>query len=263
MHQIRLLKLLVGLVSATLFSQVALAENIYVVNPDGARLSVIADFPPGEGKHPAIVLAPGQGYHMTLPAMEATARALVEQGIAVFRFNWAYFTAEPRGEPSDDLSKEQRDLQAVLAAARENPKVIANNLSVGGKSLGSLVAWRAFTGNPDLRSALLLTPVCSRIPEGKTQAQSEARENYPGFEADRRPTLMISGDKDPLCATSVLYGFAAARASTARVAVVGGDHGYGNPALSGATAEVARKRSLAAVSALAAGFVAEVSSIQP
>lgn len=263
MNHMRLSKLLICLILATQFSHIALAENFYVVNADGARVSVVVDVPPGEGRFPAVVLAPGQGYHMNLPVMEATARALVEQGIAVFRFNWAYFTAEPKGEPSDDLSKELRDLQAVLVAARKHPKVIANKLSVGGKSLGSVVAWRAFTADSELRSALLLTPVCSRVPKGESEPQSEARENYPGFEADRRLTLMVSGDKDPLCASSVLYEFAGTRASTARVAVVGGDHGYGNPALSGIAADVARKRNLAAVSALAASFVAEASSTLP
>lgn len=259
----RLLKFIFGLVSTTLVAHAALAENVAVVNPHGLRLSVIADFPPGEGKYPAIVLAPGQGYHMTLPAMEATARSLTEQGIAVFRFNWAYFTAEPKGQPSDDLSKELQDIQAVLAAARKHPKVIAQNISVGGKSLGSLVAWRALTADSQLRSALLLTPVCSRVPKGETLPRSEAKENYPGFETERRLTLSISGDKDPLCAPSVLYGLAGASAGAARVAIVGGDHSYETRALPPTAAEAAQKRNLAAVSVLAASFVAEASSTPP
>jgi hypothetical protein len=200
---------------------------------------------------------------MTLPAMETTARSLTEQGIAVFRFNWTYFTSEPKGQPSEDLSKELRDLQAVLAVARKHPKVIADNLSVGGKSLGSLVAWRALAADSQLRGALLLTPVCSRVPKGETQPRSEATENYPGVEAERRPTLWISGDKDPLCASSALYGLAGTSAGAARVAIVGGDHSYENRTLPAAAAEAARKRNLAAVAALAASFVEETSSTLP
>jgi predicted alpha/beta-hydrolase family hydrolase len=259
----RLSKFIVGLLSTTLIAHAALAENMVVVNAEGLRLSVIADFPSGDGKFPAIVLAPGQGYHMNLPAMDATARSLAEQGIAVFRFNWAYFMAEPKGQPSDDLSKELQDLQAVLAAARKHPKVIAQNLSVGGKSLGSVVAWRAFGADTQLRSALLLTPICSRVPKGATLPRSEAKENYPGFEIERRPTLSISGHRDPLCAPSILYGLAGSSAGTARVAIVGGDHGYENRALPPAAAEAARKRNLVAVSVLASSFVAETSSDPP
>jgi predicted alpha/beta-hydrolase family hydrolase len=259
----RLSKFIFGIVSVTLLAQASLAENIAVVNAGGVRLSVIADFPPGEGRSPAIVLAPGQGYHMSLPAMEATARSLTEQGIAVFRFDWAYFTAEPKGQPSDDLSKELQDLQAVLAAARVHSKVLAQNLSVGGKSLGSIVAWRAFAADSQLRSALLLTPVCSRVPKGETLPRSEAKENYPGFEIERRPTLSISGDKDLLCAPAVLYGLAAASHGAARVAIVGGDHSYESRSLPPPAAEAARRRNLAAVSGLAASFVSEASSTLP
>lgn len=240
-----------------------MAENTTVVNAAAQRLQVIADFPAGEGKFPAMVLAPGQGYHMALPAMEATARALVDQGIAVFRFNWGYFTTEPKGQPSEDLSQELQDLQAVLDAARKHPKVAAQNVSVGGKSLGSLVAWRALAADALLRSALLLTPVCSRVPKGENLPRSQVKENYPGFELEGRPTLWISGDKDPLCAPSVLYGFAGGRADVARVAIVGGDHSFENRTLPQAAADTARKRNLAAVSVLSAGFVADVSSAQP
>lgn len=259
----QLSKILIRLVSTVLVSHATLAEDLSTVSPSGARLSIVADFPPGEGAYPAIVLAPGQGYHMGLPAMASTARSLTEQGIAVFRFNWTYFTAEPRGQPSADLSKELQDLQAVLAVARKHPKVVATNLSVGGKSLGSIVAWRALTSDPQLRSALLLTPVCSRVPKGETLPRPEAVENYPGFETEQRLTLWISGDRDPLCAPAVLYRFAAASAGTARVAIVGGDHGYENRALPAAAAEAARNRNLAAVSATAASFVAEASSTVP
>src|SRR3990167_4407215 len=198
----RLLKFTFFLVSAILVFQASLAENLTVVNADGVSLSVIADFPTGEEKYPAIVLAPGQGYHMTLPALEETARSLTVHGIAVFRFNWAYFTTEPKGQPSGDLSKELQDLQAVVAAARKHRRVAVQNVSVGGKSLGSLVAWRALSAYSQLRSALLLTPVCSRVPKGESLPRSEAKQNYPDFETERRPTLWISGDRDPLCALS-------------------------------------------------------------
>lgn len=239
------------------------AEELVVQGPDGVRLHAIVDLPHGEGRHPAMVLAPGQGYHMTLPALEATAKALTSQGIAVFRFNWAYFSSDPRGQPSPDLSKELRDLQAVLETARVHPRVSAQHLSVGGKSLGSVVAWRALAANKDLRSGLFLTPICSRLAKGETVPRSEAMVNYPGFDAEQRPTLWVSGDRDPLCSPTALYGFAATGAKAARVAVVGGDHSYEDKQLPQAAAEAARHRNLSAVSAVAAAFVAETSTIRP
>lgn len=260
MNTMRPLKVVFTVVTSTLFSIPARSEEVTINNADGVRLEARVDFPTGQGPFPAIVLAPGQAYPMNFPALEATTRSLTAQGIAVFRFNWAYFTAQPRGQPSDDLSNELRDLQAVLSAARKSPKVQAKNLSVGGKSLGSIVAWQALAADLSLRSALLLTPICSRVPRGETLPRSETQVNYPAFETERRPTLSISGDRDPLCAPPILYRLAAASTGAARAAIVGGDHGYENRALPPTAADAARTRNIAAVSALAASFVAEVAS---
>lgn len=233
------------------------AEELSIPGPNGGRLAVIADFPVGKGPFPAIVLAPGMGYHMKLPVLAETAKALAAHGVAVFRFNWSYFTAKPEGQPSQDLSKEIQDLQAVLAAARRHPKVASQNVSVGGKSLGSLVAWRAFAADPSLRSGLFLTPLCGMVLKGEA-VPAEARKNYPGFETERRPTLFVAGSSDPLCAAPALYQFAASGPGVARVAIVEGDHGYEEPGLPPPAAEAARKRNIAAVAALAAAFVSDM-----
>ena len=236
------------------------ADALTVTTPRGATLQVVADLPAGAGPFPAIVLAPGQGYHMALPAMEQTARRLVVQGIAVYRFNWAYFSDKVKGgSPSDDLSKELEDLRTVLAVARAEPRVNPSQLSVGGKSLGSLVAWRAFAADPSLRSGLFLTPVCSHVPKGQTSMVEVADENYPHVAKEHRPMAFIAGDRDPLCAPAVLYRFAAKAGTTARVAVVGGDHGFGHHTLTGDAAAQAESRNVAAVARLAADFVADVS----
>lgn len=255
---VRILVLALGLAAAHL----AAAENLSVSTSDGRAVAVVADFPPGGGRFAAVVLAPGQGYHMALPAMEATSQALVAQGLAVFRFNWAYFSTEPRGRPSADLSKELLDLQAVMALARGHAKVAPDQLIVGGKSLGSLVAWRALATDRQLRGALLLTPVCSRLERGETTPRAEALQNYPGFADEQRPSLWVSGHKDPLCAAPLLYGFAAG-SRAARVAIVGGDHGFEDRSLPPAAGDSFRTRTLAAVSAVAAAFAVELSGGRP
>lgn len=238
----------------------AFAEELSIPSAHGATVSVIAEIPDGPGPHPALVLAPGQGYHMRFPALEETAKVLVRSGVAVFRFDWAYFTAEPRGRPSKDLEKELQDMQAVISAARHHSKVDPHRVAVGGKSLGSVVAWRAFAADTRLRSALLLTPICSRIADGQSAARSEAEANYPGLSRQARPVLLISGDQDPLCATTVLLQFAAAGSTNTRVAIVGGDHGFESRSANPSVAEAERSRRLAAVAAVAASFVPETVS---
>ncbi|MCV2350445.1 alpha/beta hydrolase family protein [Paucibacter sp. Y2R2-4] len=73
----------------------ALAQATVVQRTDGTQISALMDLPAGAAKVPALVLAPGQGYHMSLPAMEATARALSERGVAVFRFNCGGWRVRP------------------------------------------------------------------------------------------------------------------------------------------------------------------------
>jgi predicted alpha/beta-hydrolase family hydrolase len=248
--------------AALLAASGVLAQPTIVKRSDGVEISVIIDLPAGVEKAPAVILAPGQGYHMALPAMESTARALTKQGYAVFRFNWTYFTSEPRRQPSPDLSVELLDFQAVVSAARAHKRIDELNVSVGGKSLGSVVAWRAFTADQKLQSALLLTPVCSRALKGDTAPKPEANENYPGLESEQRPSLWIAGASDPLCAASVLYTFAATGKKATRVAIVGGDHSFENKALATSEAEAFRARNLRAVSALAAGFITEATRSQ-
>jgi predicted alpha/beta-hydrolase family hydrolase len=200
------------------------------------------------------VLASGQGYHMALPALKDTARRLIENGVAVYRFNWAYFTKDPASlVPSDDLSSELQDLEAVVALARSDRRVDQSRLSIGGKSLGSRVAWRAFRKDGSIRSGLFLTPVCSEIQGAKTVPN--ALSNYPGISEEHRPIGFIAGDRDPLCASGVLYDFAARAGGTARVAIVGGNHGFQEPALSGFAQKSAQERTIAAVAQLVTNFV--------
>jgi dienelactone hydrolase len=178
----------------------------------------------------------------------------------VYRFNWAYFTATPKpGSPSEDLSNELQDINAVLATAVAEPRVAKGKLSVGGKSLGSVVAWSALVKNSALQAGLFLTPVCSHTPEGQTKPVFLGEENYPGVASEKRPLLFVAGDKDPLCAPEMLYRFAANSGGPARVAIVGGNHGYENPSLTVESALEARDRNIDLVTRLATSFLIEAS----
>lgn len=236
----------------------ASADPTRVTTALGAQVDVIADFPPGSGPFPTVVLAPGQGYHMGLPALEQTAKQLVGHGVAVYRFNWAYFTRDPKdGQPSEDLSLEVQDLQTVLALARADARVAQDRIAVGGKSLGSVVAWQALRKDASLRGGFFLTPVCSRVLEGQSSPTPQADENYQNIATEQRPLLFVSGDRDPLCAPPVLLAFAAQAGARSHVAIVGGDHSYGNRSLSGPAFEATRDRNIHLVALLAASFATE------
>ena len=158
------------------------------------------------------------------------------------------------------MSLELEDLSAVVAVAQADPRVDRARLSVGGKSLGSLVAWRAFSSDKSLKSGLFLTPICSRATAGQSAPTPVAEQNYPGISSEHRPIAFILGDRDPLCAPPVLYRFAANAAGPARVAVVGGDHGFENRLLPGAAADQARDRNIQAVAQLAVIFIVDTAA---
>ena len=234
-------KVLFGLLLATACMISHAADNALLQTQRGATVEIRAEFPKGNGPFPAVILAPGQGYHMDLPILQEAAERLVADGFAVYRFNWAYFTRDPKqGEPSEDLSLEVEDMATVLAAARSDKRVDASRISAAGKSLGSMVAWRLFRREPGLHKGVFLTPVCVN-DDGKPDPQA-AFVNYPGSAEEKRPVAFVSGDHDPLCANAALYDFAVRSGGQMRVAVVSGDHVFGTP--THAAADEARTRSV-------------------
>ncbi|MCX9155976.1 alpha/beta hydrolase [Niveibacterium sp. 24ML] len=207
----------------------ALALETAIVTPRGARVSMLVDVPDGAGPFPAIVIAPGQGYHMRLPLMAQSAERLRAAGVLVYRFDWAY-RGQPgaAGEPSEGLLAEAQDLSSVIDAMRKDARANPKQLFIAGKSMGSVVAWRVMRTQPDLRAGAFLTPICSDEKDGRIE--SAAEENYPHDAQHKRPTLFLAGDQDPLCAPSVLYRYAASLGGRARVAVVAGNHSLAVPA---------------------------------
>ena len=234
------------------------ADEVLVNTQRGAKVSVVAEFPAGNGPFPTVIIAPGQGYHMRLPLLAETAKQLVGRGYAVYRFNWAYFTKDPEhGEPSNDLSTEVEDMRSVLDLARADARVDKARLSVGGKSLGTVVAWQVFTSDKTLRSGLFLTPICSHPDAGKRPV-SEAAENYAGSAQETRPVAFISGDRDPLCATPLLYQFAETFSGRVRVAILGGNHSFEARSSTGTVLDEPSNRNVSFVAGLAGNFFDDV-----
>jgi len=231
---------LIGLALALAGSAQA-GERRTAMSERGVVVQILEDAPKGSGPFPVVVLASGAGGDMTQPLLAGLATSLAADGIAVVRFDWAYRTADPaKGQPSADLVAETQDLSAALAFARKNVRFDPTQIVVMGKSLGSVVAFRVFVRNPDLRGAVLLTPLCS-LPS-RPDAPAWALDPYPDFGGQRRPVALVAGDKDPICSLAALYRMAGEPASPARVAVTGGDHGFAAGAgADPATAEATRR----------------------
>jgi dienelactone hydrolase len=214
---------------ASFLSPAATAAERSVNTPRGLPVEMLVDVPDGAGPFPAVVFAPGQGYHARLPLLERTAKDLTSRGVAVIRFNWAYFLKDGnKGKPAEDLATEVEDMKSVLAEARKLPRIDPERVAVAGKSLGSLVAWRVFRADARLRSAALLTPVCTDMTSDSRR--DAVLTNHPDITSNTRPLLLLAGDADAICPASFLYGTAATISGGARVVVVGGDHGFATKA---------------------------------
>jgi dienelactone hydrolase len=134
--------------------------------------------------------------------------------------------------PSDtERAPEIEDLSTVVALAKAEARVDPSNILIGGKSRGTIIAWRVLRADPGLKGVVQLTPVCSK--EGFTPAQL-----YPDLEKEHRPSLWVSGDADPACQSRTLYGFLAGGSPGARIDSLRGDHGLASEATSALAAAI-------------------------
>jgi dienelactone hydrolase len=189
--------------------------SLSAASPRGARLEVMVNLPDGQGPFPALVLAPGNRYHMRQPILAESARAAAAAGVAMFRFDWAHRMQGHAGTASQDLDGEAQDMAAVLALATGHAQVDRGLVFVGGKSVRSVVAWRLFAQRPALRGAVLLTPLVSA---------ADGARHYPGLQRERRPVLMVAGDADPLCDLETVRRLRAGAARPVTLEVVAGNH---------------------------------------
>lgn len=220
---------------------------VQLTTPRGATIEVLAEKPRGPGPFPAVILASGAGSDMRQPIQQRTAEALLAQGIAVYRFDWAYRVAGKTYAPKpNDRSAEIEDMQTALSLARRDSDIDQSRIAVAGKSLGSIVAWQLLRTAPELRGAILLTPVCVTPSD-----DDAAAKNYPDRAREPRPRLWIVGDSDSLCPLPAFYHLASGASQADRVAIVSGDHGYQSPGH-----PERDERSLALVTLLASDFAA-------
>jgi predicted alpha/beta-hydrolase family hydrolase len=187
----------------------------------GSTLDVVYH-PPAGSRGTAVVIAPGQGYHMDLPLIVRCAERLSDEGFFVVRFNWGYFAK--KGKPSADLKTEQADLEAVVAWIRKTDGV--KKVILAGKSLGSLVVLnRAGEKHDDIAGVGLLTfPIHDPGDAGNLWV-TPADIDKVGC-----PMMIALGDRDPLASLPALYGLVAKTARPAPIVVAPGEHSFRDPA---------------------------------
>jgi len=214
---------LLGLLAALLpaFAEQDLApRSVEIETARGVKLKAMyhaAQSPNGA----AVVIAPGQGYHMELPLITTSAARLADEGFAVLRFDWAFFTA--KGAPAADFATEVADLDAAIAWVHALDGV--DKVVVAGKSIGSLVAMkRAGSKHDDLAGVALLT-----FPIHNPGAHEQLWVTPDDIDNVGRPMSVFVGDRDPLCDLGTLYALIAKTKTPAPIIVVPGEHSFRDP----------------------------------
>ncbi|NRB40841.1 MAG: hypothetical protein HRU20_20615 [Pseudomonadales bacterium] len=179
-----------------------------------------------QGKIPALLIAPGKGYHMDLPLVKKLAQEAAENNIISLIFNWHSFTSN--GTSSEDLAKEVQDMAAALKYIKSLANVDTDKIMLAGKSLGSVVAYKIFKSHQDLFSLYLLTPLCTWHwdDQGNQVYPFPIGEiRYPKLNDELRPIHITLGNKDTLCMPEMLYDFLKMSNGNISTTVLGGDHG--------------------------------------
>lgn len=205
------------------------ADTIILKTPRGADVNVTLHIP--QGAHlPAVVVAPGQSCNSKGQIFETLGQAGFAEHVAVVRFEWDYCNSNPsQPTPSPELRNEIEDFQTVLEYARSNSSIDINKITIAGKSLGSIVAYSVFAKETEVKTLVLLTPVCSYTTDDNgnplPNPLSVCEENYPKIKDDVRPVLMTMGNADNLCILPILYDFLKDSKGNIATVVAGGDHG--------------------------------------
>lgn len=185
-----------------------------------------------EGGASALLLGPGRNCSPRLDIYDAIALEAKKMNVTVIRLYWSYCVADPvAGAPKSEEAV-KTDFDAALAYVRNDLGFQDADISIGGKSMGSLVAHAAFLSAPKIPRLVLLTPVCSVPVLDATGAvvgtENKFDEYYLGLKGETRPVLMVQGNLDPLCDNKVFTDYAAVHGASVKALTVDGNHGFGS-----------------------------------
>lgn len=175
--------------------------------------------PKSSQKVPLIIIAPGNGYHKDLPLIKILADKAEKNNIAAVRFNWQFYSN--KSKPSEKYAVEVNDVIDIIRKMKVHPQIDSQRVYIIGKSLGSVLAYRAALRDKNLKGIVLLTPI---MPD-TTGSYNEFY--YPGILKEQRPVLFALGDNDAdNCILKTLYKCASLMETTPDILVTQGDHGF-------------------------------------
>lgn len=193
---VRITSLIIAITVFTPGLQAASQEPLDLVTSRGERVQGMLHLPDSDAaKLPAIVIAPGQGYHMDAPLIVGVAQQAASNGIAAFRFNWHFFATSTQREK--DRSHEIEDMLTVIQHAKAHPRIDPSRVILVGKSFGSIMTYTNYQRAPEAAGLVLLTPVCRN--------EKDMKSFYPGLANLSVPTVLLLGNRDKFCSLKVLY----------------------------------------------------------
>jgi hypothetical protein len=190
-------------------------ERFALETPRGPAAGVL-DEP--EGARAVVVLGHGAGSGMGSPFMAGIARGLVEQGLAVARFDFPYMHAGRKApDPAPALVETWRLARAAVGERTGLPLV------AGGKSLGGRIASMAVAeGMPAAALVFLGYPL---HPPGRPEKLRREHLGRIGV-----PMLFLQGSRDAFAQPELLAETIASLGDRATlVEVEGGDHSFRVP----------------------------------
>ncbi|WP_312244042.1 alpha/beta family hydrolase [Stutzerimonas nitrititolerans] len=166
---------------------------------DGETPQIVADRPAGEALA-SLILAHGAGAPMDSPFMQEITARLVERGIAVFRFEFAYMAERRltgRKRPPNPQAQLLEQWREVYARVRQQA---AGRLAIGGKSMGGRMA--SLLADELQADAL----VCLGYPFYAAGKPDKPRVAH--LAGLRTPTLIVQGERDALGDRASVTGYA-------------------------------------------------------
>ena len=163
-----------------------------------------------------VMLAHGAGAPMDSPFMDQITRVLVEVGIRVARFEFAYMAARRAGQRkppprAETVTAEYRAAVAELAAT--------GPLIIGGKSMGGRVA--SMVADDLHRTGQIAGLVCLGYPFHPPGKPEQLRTAH--LATLKTPALICQGTRDPFGSRDEVGGYALSR-SIELVWLEDGDH---------------------------------------
>jgi len=189
---------------------VARGPAVPVALDNGARTTALVYPAAADARVGAtLVLAHGAGAPQQSQFMVDFARGLSARGVDVVTFNFLY-TEQKRRVP-DRTPELEACYRAVIAAAHQQPPLMANAIFIGGKSMGGRIATHLAAEAGDTRILRIAIPACPERSRGESRIplRGVVLLGYPlhppgkpdqlraaHLPAIRVPMLFVQGERD-------------------------------------------------------------------